>query len=99
MIILAYVLVSVPFVLIFVFFVKVMLLAKLKNYKTLLTFLHFLASPVVMGAFGGPIIVSTFIKDEEFVYGIQWYSTGIVFLCNTAYMFFLARQIDKENKR
>ena len=54
MIILAYVLVSVPFVLIFVFLVKAMLLAKLKKYKTLLTFLHFLASPVVMGSFGHP---------------------------------------------
>lgn len=96
MMILIYVLVSIPFVAIFILLVKAILFAKMHKYKTLLFILQLLSGFAVMGSFGGPIILSTFIKNEELVYGIQWYSTSFVFLGNMMYLFILARKIDKE---
>ena len=53
-------------------------------------FLQLLGSLVVTGSFGGPLLVSIYLTnlaDPDFVYGVRWYSSTIVFLGNMIYTF------------
>ena len=88
--IILYFLISIPFIALYVLQIKVLDYVSEKKWNSLLFLLQLLSSFVLMGSFGGPILVSIYLTnlvDPDFVYGVRWYSTSIVFLGNMAYTF------------
>ena len=85
-----YFLISIPFIALFVLQIKVLEYVSEKKWKSLLFLLQLLSGFFVMGSFLGPICVSAYLTnltDPDFVYGVRWYSSAIVFLGNWAYIF------------
>lgn len=85
-----YFLISIPFIALFVLLVKAHDYVTDKKWDFVLLLLRLLSSVVVLGSFGGPILVSIYLTnlvDPDFVYGVRWYSSTIVFLGNMIYTF------------
>lgn len=80
-----YLILSCPFILLFLFQIKILDLVK--KWKILSSFLQILAGPIIIISFVGPIFVSMYIKDPEIAKGVRWYSSSIVFICNMIYIF------------
>ena len=85
-----YFLISIPFIALYILLIKAHDYVTDKKWDFVLLLLRLLSSVVVLGSFGGPILVSIYLTnlvDPNFVYGVRWYSTAIVFLGNMAYTF------------